>query len=237
MKRIKIVLQTLSRINEKINFPKDKYEKQLKETELDINVNEFFGMKELCSILFILIGIIIFESVIFGIILAIIGWILPDFYLKEKIKERKNKFIRLFPNFLDLLTAAVEAGLNFDAAVAKVIEVSKESLVKKEFSQFLYEIRIGKSRKDALKDMAKRVNIPFFTSFVSSVVQSEQLGVSLASSLRIQADEIRTKRRQLAEKLAMEAPVKLLFPLIVFIFPVTFIMIFGPLLLKFLYGF
>ena len=234
------MIKILGELNRQLKLEplRKKIEPKVSYIKLKYNFYEFLAIKEVSSLTGIMIGVIIFQKVsIFILIFALIGFFLPDIWLNDQCKKKKNKFLKSFPDVLDLLTACVEAGLSFDGAIKKIIEKSKENPIKGEFGQYLYEVKIGKSRKDALKDTAKRIGIPEFTSFISTVIQSERLGTGLAGTLRMQSNEIRVRRRQRVEKLALEAPVKLLFPLVFFIFPTTFLVIFGPILLRLIHGF
>jgi tight adherence protein C len=168
---------------------------------------------------------------------AAAGSFLPLLSLKEKKDKYEREIARDLPYAIDIITVCVEAGLSFDSALAKYVSCGKISRLKDVFAGILADIRLGKSRKEALKDAAKRVRVPEFNSFISSVVQAVELGTAVAGTLRIQAVQLRIKRTQRAEKLAMQAPVKLLLPLIIFIFPVIFLLLFGPLALRMLKGF
>lgn len=158
---------------------------------------------------------------------AIFGFFLPDLWLKSKIDRRQKEIRKALPDALDLLTICVEAGLGLDAAIDRVQEKwdNELSLI---FARVLREMQLGKLRREALRDMASRVGIPEITSFVAAIIQSEQLGVSMANVLRIQADAMRVKRRQLAEEEAQKAPIKMLFPMAFLIFPSLMIVLLGP---------
>lgn len=233
----KPIYKAIAPINVKIR-KRNELEEKLSGARLTETIapEEWLGFKEVLAVLFIIIGFII-GGTVFAIIGFVAAWILPDLWLKEQRDKYEKSILKFLPDALDLLTICVEAGLTFNAAVSKLVEIGKNSGLNSEFSRFLYEIRLGKSRKDALKDMSERVNIKEISSFISSVIQSEQLGTSLASTLRFQSEDVRLKRHRRAEKLALEAPIKLLFPLVAFIFPTTFLMIFGPVVLKFMQGF
>ena len=138
---------------------------------------------------------------------------------------------RSLPDVLDLLTISVEAGLGFDAAVLRVTE-KLGGVLGEEFSRVLQETKMGKSRREALRDMAARVGVDDVSSFVNAVIQAEQLGVSIGSVLRLQSQAMRVKRRQRAEEAALQAPVKMLFPLIFFIFPGLFVVLLGPAVIQ-----
>ena len=158
---------------------------------------------------------------------TLVGYYVPELLLSSRIKRRQEEVLKGLPDALDLLTICVEAGLGFDGAMAKVNEEWENELAL-EFGRVLREIQLGKLRRDALRDMSERVDIPEMTSFVAAIVQSEQLGVSMAKVLRIQADQMRIKRRQAAEEKAQQAPIKMLFPMGVLIFPSLMIILLGP---------
>lgn len=157
----------------------------------------------------------------------VIGFYFPQLWLTSKINKRQHEVRKALPDALDLLTICVEAGLGFDAAMAKVSE-KWESELSLAFSRVIQEIQLGKVRRDALRDMAERLGIPEMTSFVAAVIQSEQLGVSMAKVLRIQSDQMRMKRRQHAEEEAHKAPVKMLIPMALLIFPSLMITLMTP---------
>lgn len=159
------------------------------------------------------------------------GWYYPTLVLKQKATQRQKEITRSLPDVLDLLTVSVEAGLGFDAAISKVVEKTDGAL-SDEFARMLQEIRMGKGRRDALRDLGKRTGNPDLLGFVSAIVQADQLGVSIGNVLRIQSDDLRNKRKARAEEQAMKAPIKILFPLILFIFPAIFIIILGPAIIN-----
>jgi len=157
----------------------------------------------------------------------LIGFGFPSLWLSGRIKARQKAVFRAMPDALDLLTISVEAGLGFDAAMAKVHEKWINELAL-EFGRVIQEIRLGKLRRDALRDMADRLGVNEMTSFVAAVIQSEQLGVSMAKVLRIQSDQMRVRRRQMAEEEAHKAPIKMVFPIALLIFPSIMIILLGP---------
>jgi tight adherence protein C len=167
----------------------------------------------------------------FAIPASALGFYLPDLLLKSTIDRRSKSVRKAMPDALDLLTICVEAGLGFDAAMAKIYEKWPNNLGMA-FGRVVREIQLGKLRREALRDMADRLGIPEMTSFVAAVIQSEQLGVSMAQVLRIQSDQMRVKRRQLAEEEAHKAPVKMLIPMAFLIFPSLCIVIMVPAALK-----
>lgn len=156
-----------------------------------------------------------------------IGFAFPNLWLTSRIQRRQKGVFRAMPDALDLLTIAVEAGLGFDAAMSKVHEKWENDLAL-EFGRVIQEIRLGKLRREALRDMSERLGVPEMTSFVAAVIQSEQLGVSMAKVLRIQSDQMRVRRRQMAEEEAHKAPVKMVFPIALLIFPSILIILLGP---------
>lgn len=164
----------------------------------------------------------------------LMGFFLPDLWLRDSRKRRELAVIRAMPTYLDFITMAVEAGLNLQGALAQAMEKAPASPLRNEFGIVLRDLRSGLPRADALRRMADRLEVNEVTSFVSSMIQAERMGSSLANVLRVQAEQRRNERFQRAEKMAMEAPIKLTFPLIVFIFPVTFIVLGFPIAMKFM---
>jgi tight adherence protein C len=158
---------------------------------------------------------------------AVIGYQLPELWLQSKINRRQKEILRALPDALDLLMICVEAGLGFNAAMARV-QSKWEGELSLIFQRVLREMQLGKPRREALRDMADRVGLSELTSFVAAVIQSEQLGVSMANVLRVQSEAMRVKRRQLAEEEAQKAPIKMLFPMAFLIFPSLLIILLGP---------
>ena len=165
-------------------------------------------------------------------IFMVLGFFIPEMLLTSRIQHRQHEVRKAMPDALDLLTICVEAGLGFDAAMAKVAEKWNNEL-SLAFARALREMQLGKLRREALRDMAERIGIAEMTSFVAAVIQSEQLGVSMAKVLRIQSDQMRVRRRQLAEEEAHKAPIKMLIPLALLIFPSICIVLMTPALLIF----
>jgi len=171
-----------------------------------------------------------------GILLALfflfVGFMLPDMFVSFKARGRREEIRAELPDALDLLAVSVEAGLGFDAAIAKLTEHMEGPLVD-EFALSLGEMRIGETRQHALEKMVQRVQAPELASFVRAIIQADQLGISLGRILRVQATDTRNKRQAAAEEKAMKAPIKMLFPTAVFIFPSMFLIILGPAFLNF----
>lgn len=175
-------------------------------------------------------------TLMFGMVGWIFGYIGPVFYLKKKATVRRLEIERGLPDVLDILTVSVNAGLGFDAALVKVVEKTKGTL-SEEFNKMLHEIKMGKSRRDALKGLGERNEVDDLTQFTSSIIQAEQLGVRISSVLKVQSEDMRTKRKQKAEEKAMKAPLKMLFPLVIFIVPAIFIIILGPAIINIINNF
>jgi tight adherence protein C len=160
---------------------------------------------------------------------ALFGAAYPLLWLRDRVRARHRAIARALPFALDLLTLSVEAGLDFAAALAKVVEKGRKGPLAAELALTLKELKLGKTREEALRNLGDRVRLPALTSFVQALVQADRMGTPLGKVLRILATQLRVERTQRAEKLANEAPVKLLIPLIGCIFPTIFIILFGPI--------
>jgi tight adherence protein C len=158
---------------------------------------------------------------------TVIGFFFPQLWLQSRINSRQTEVRKALPDALDLLTICVEAGLGFDAAMSKVADKWDNELSLM-FGRTIREVQLGKTQREALRDMADRIGLPELTSFVAAVIQSQQLGVSLAKVLRIQSDQLRMKRRQYAEELAHKAPVKMIIPMALLTFPSIMIILMAP---------
>lgn len=165
------------------------------------------------------------------LVMAIIGFSLPLFWLRTAVRSRQRLIVKSLPDSMDLITTCVEAGLGLDAALAKISEQTKGPLAK-ELSQTLREVSMGRLRREALSDLGERTAVPELISFVNAVIQAEQLGVSIGHVLKVQSDQMRTHRRQRAEQLAHEAPIKMMFPLVMCIFPAFLLVILGPAVIR-----
>lgn len=187
---------------------------------------EFLGVRGLCALvcaalpwgLFTLAGAPLPKLLLFTVLFGALGFYMPSIWLGRKINQRQKEIIRALPDALDLLTISVEAGLGFDAAMSKVTE-KWDNQLSQAFARTLSEIRMGKARKEAMRDMADRAEVSELTSFVAAIIQADQLGVSIARVLRIQSEQMRIRRRQRAEEIAQQAPIKMLIPLVFLIFP------------------
>jgi len=175
-------------------------------------------------------------GIVFAPMLGAVGFIVPEYVLTLKARSRRDSVRTQLPDALDLLAVSVEAGLGFDGAVTKLTEHMHGALID-EFQMALNEMRIGEARHTALKKMADRVDAPELTTFVRAVIQADQLGISLGRILRVQATDSRLRRQAAAEEKAMKAPIKMLFPTVLFIFPAMFLVILGPALLNLMHYF
>ncbi|MFL5673687.1 MAG: type II secretion system F family protein [Chloroflexota bacterium] len=204
----------------------------------DMRVADWLGVKAVGAIvggilfffLFAIVGLLGFPFVIgalMAVVGAIFGYIAPEFWLGRKVKARQKAILMMIPDALDLLTISVRAGLGFDAALGKVVEKLAGPL-SDEFRRALAEVRVGKARRDALRDIVARTEVVPLTNFIGAIIQAEQLGVSISKVLQVQSEQLRIERRQRAEEMAAKAPIKMLFPLVGCIFPSLFIVILGP---------
>ncbi|NLG27006.1 MAG: type II secretion system F family protein, partial [Chloroflexi bacterium] len=199
-----------------------------------LGVLDFYGLQLLSTILLGAVALLLvrrqgitLNSMLMGGVLVALGLYLPNFWLSNKIDSRKKEVMRALPNALDMLTIGVEAGLAFESAMLRVAERWDNALTR-EFRHVVLEMRVGTSRDVALQHMAERTSVPDLRTFVAILVQSNQLGVSIAEVLHSQAALMREKRRQRAEAMARQATVKMSFPLVFFIFPALFVVILGP---------
>jgi tight adherence protein C len=202
------------------------------------SATEFLGIRGLAALLLaaltffltMLMDIPPTQRLLFVAVMAFLGFFLPIIWLGSRISRRQDEVVKTLPDALDLLTISVEAGLPFDGAMQKVAE-KWDNEISKAFARMLNEMRVGKSRRDALRDMSDRLDVPDVTSFVAALVQADQLGISIAKVLRIQSEQMRIKRRQRAEEKAQQAPIKMLIPMTFLIFPTILVVILGPAVL------
>ena len=200
-----------------------------------LGVSEFLGLRivlgVLCGglifLLFALSGSSLMNLLLFPILVAAVGYMIPGIWLSRKIKDRKKSICISLPDAIDLLTISVEAGLGFDPALHRVADKWDNELTF-EFRRMLHEMRIGKSRRESMRELANRCGVDDLDVFVSSIIQADQLGVSITQVLRSQSRQLRIRRRQRAEEPAHKAPIKMLFPMAMLIFPALFAVILGP---------
>jgi len=201
---------------------------------------EFFALKLVSCAMLSLIAALALALTDIGVFPAVLaaaalGFMMPSISLAEHRKKREQQIIKMLPVYLDFLTMAVEAGLSFGGAMAQAIANGPRGVFRQELERVTRDVKAGATRMDALQTMAERLDIKEVTSLVTAILQSEKTGGSIGATLRIQADQRRVERFLRAEKLAMEAPVKLIFPLVAFIFPTTFIVLGFPIAMKFLH--
>ncbi|MDP9180347.1 MAG: type II secretion system F family protein, partial [Chloroflexota bacterium] len=165
------------------------------------------------------------------VLVLVIGYAFPKTWLKGKVKAKQKVVIKALPDALDLITTCVEAGLGLDAALQRVAEKSEGPLAE-ELKKMLRDVSMGKLRREAMTELSDRVGVEELSSFITAIIQAEQLGVGIAQVLRVQSDQLRTKRRQRAERQAQEAPIKMIFPLVLFIFPAFLAVILGPAVIR-----
>jgi len=226
------------------NFPNEyleRVDKQLQKTGVSylLKSEQFVALRMVTTVLsfvlaFFLLTMLKVSMPLVMLLSPVIGFYLPDVWLADNRKRRTKEVIMGMPVYLDFLTMSVEAGLNLSGALAQAMEKGPRGALSTEFSIVLRDLRAGLTRSDALRRMSDRLDIQEVTGFVSAIIQAEKLGSSMAQVLRVQAEQRRNERFQRAEKLAMEAPVKLVFPLVIFIFPVTFVVLGFPIVVKFL---
>jgi tight adherence protein C len=204
----------------------------------DLRVADWLGIKAIGAIvggilfffLMVVVNILGLPTIV-GILLtpagALFGYTLPEFWLGGRVRARQKAILLQIPDALDLLTISVRAGLGFDAALGKVVEKLQGPLTD-EFRRALAEVRVGKARREALRDIIPRTEVVPLTNFIGAIIQAEQLGVSISKVLQVQSEQLRIERRQRAEEQAAKAPIKMLFPLVGCIFPSLFIVILGP---------
>jgi tight adherence protein C len=204
----------------------------------DLRVADWLGIKAIGAIvggvifflLFVVVGVLGFPFFI-GLLMTgvglLFGYTIPEFWLGGRVRKRQKAILLMIPDTLDLLTISVRAGLGFDAALGRVVEKLKGPLTD-EFRRALAEVRVGKTRREALRDIVPRTEVPPLTNFIGAIIQAEQLGVSISKVLQVQSEQLRIERRQRAEEAAAKAPIKMLFPLVGCIFPSLFIVILGP---------
>jgi tight adherence protein C len=209
-----------------------------------MQVSDYMGIRGLATVIGIALAItfaVRTNQGAFGLLLLLVilgggAYFLPALWIRSQITKRKEQIQRALPDAIDLLTISVEAGLGFDQSLARVVQKSDNSLTR-EFARVIQEMRVGIARRDALRAMVERSGVDDLSTFISAIIQAEQLGASVANVLRIQSAEMRVRRRQHAETLAHQAPIKMLFPMAFLIFPPIFIVVLGPAIPQVLHAF
>jgi len=210
----------------------------------NLTFNSFVSIQAVSAVLFIILALAISwltnlegqTGVLLLILALVMGAMLPYCVVNSRALNRQMDIQKNLPDVLDLLLVSVEAGLSFTMSLKRVSEQDLGS-ISKEFARGLEEMRMGRTREEALRGIVKRTGVADLSSFISAVIQSEQLGSNIANTLRIQATTMRQKRRQRAEAAAMKAPIKMLFPLVFFIFPTLFVVLLGPAFIQILKAF
>lgn len=198
---------------------------------------EFFFLKEMGVVFTMLLTypMIQPDMMTFWFLMSFsIGYMLPEYWLKGKIKKVKNTIIKELPDAIDLLGLCVNAGLDFMLALKWVVEKSPTSVMTNELNVLLQEINVGKTRRDALKDLSTKYNLPDLSSFSRTLIQADKMGTSVSEALNLLSEDMRLARFRRGEQMAMKAPMKLLVPLLFFIFPVVGILVAGPIFLDFI---
>jgi tight adherence protein C len=185
------------------------------------------GVGIVLSFLIVEYGGTTIQRIVLFVFPIVLGFFGPDAWLARKVEERRVAMQRALPDLLDLMVISVEAGLGFDSALSRVVGTVPGPL-SEEFFRMLQETRVGVSRRDAMRHLMDRTDLDELRSFLLAMIQAEAFGVTIANVLRVQADEMRTKRRQRAQEKAFAAPVKMVFPLVFCIFPALFIVLLGP---------
>jgi tight adherence protein C len=198
-----------------------------------INAQQFVAVRLLSALTGVALFFVLMNAnFLAGALMGGLLMIYPQLWLKATVQKRHLEILKALPNVLDLLTLSVEAGKDFLTALRDILARRKNDALGEELKRTLHEIQLGKQRQAALKELAKRVKQAELTSVINAIVQAEELGVSIAQLLKIQGDQLRGKRFSRAEKLANEAPVKILIPVVLFIFPPVFIILMGPILIQ-----
>ncbi len=241
---MKYVLDIFGKLSPQRNAEQIRQNLQLAGNPYGITPVMFGGMRLGLSIgLFFLFGLITVttmgfttNALMYTMIGTILGYLMPGMWLGNQIKKRQKALTRALPDALDLLTISVEAGLGFDVALQRVTDKSDNEL-SREFKRVLADVRLGRSRREALRDLGERNGVEDLKTFTAAIIQADQLGVSMSKILRLQSDQMRMKRRQRAEEEAQKAPVKMLIPMVFLIFPAIFVVLLGPAVPRFIEAF
>lgn len=219
-------------------FKKSKLEERLFASRVYMIPEQFLAIKEILAFVFLFMTFVFVQSgdILPIVLLPCLGFFAPDLWLALKLKKRKAQICRALPDVVDLLSLCVDAGLDFIAASKWIVEKSIPNAFTEELGLALHEIKIGKSRRDALKDMAKRLNLPDVTGFCRTLIQADRMGIPIAEALSILSEDVRERFFRRTERKALQAPMKMLLPLIFFILPVVGVVVGGPVLLQFMSG-
>jgi len=218
---------------------KERYAQQLERAGLrfELSADEFLALKAGALVVAIGIALIVYVAVAQNLLIVaaviFLGFMFPDIRLQAAVQKQQHAFLRALPGFLDLMALSVEAGMGFDAAVLRLTDVLEQGPLIWRFQAFLRSVNVGKTRTEALREMAQKVDLPDFTAFANTVIQATDSGASMGPVLRTASAEMLSRRFDRAEKAAHELPIKILLPLFVFVFPATFVMVLGPVYFQF----
>ncbi|HZC04006.1 MAG TPA: type II secretion system F family protein [Ktedonobacterales bacterium] len=209
-----------------------------------MQVSDFIGLKGLgtlggaavAGLLIVITHSGTLMSAVLILVFAGLGYVFPDLWLRSKTSQRKTAIANALPDSIDLLTISVEAGLGFDQALARIVSKA-DNLLTREFARVLQQMRLGVARRDALRELVDRTGVEDLSQFVGAIIQAEQLGASIGRVLRIQSAEMRVRRRQRAQRLAQQAPIKMLFPMAFLILPSIFVVVLGPAVPRIVHAF
>ena len=215
------------------------FKKKLLNAGKPLNINQFLALKVIVTFLVPFLLYLFIPSMMQPLMLLAaggIGFICPDIWLNSKVSARQRQIIRDLPYIIELMNICVSSGLDFMVAVTRVTQEFRSCALTDELGLMMREIQMGSSRRDALKNLAQRINSPEVSSFVLTLLQADRMGTPIGKILKSQAEEMRVRRFQKGEEQALKAPIKLLFPLLFFVMPVVLIVVAGPILIQFLYG-
>jgi tight adherence protein C len=219
-------------------FKREKMEEKLFAARVSLMPEHLLAVKQLLAFSFLFLTFLFVKSGDMAplIILPVIGFVAPDLWVNLKIKHRKSRIVRELPDVVDLLSLCVDAGLDFIAAARWIVDKSVPNEFIEELNLVLHEIKVGKSRRDALQAMSRRLNLTDVTAFCRTLVQADRMGIPIAEALSILSDDVRERFFRRSEREALQAPMKMLIPLIFFILPVVGVIVGGPVLLQFMSG-
>jgi tight adherence protein C len=232
------VFNPLNRILIRRFVKRDIIENKLFGARVGLTPEQFFGAKEFVAIFafFLGVGFLPSDEVVKVMFAVLFGFFIPDLWLDMKHKQRRTAVVRSLPDTVDLLSLCVDAGLDFIAAARWIVEKSRPSAFIEEMSLMLHEIKVGKPRREALKDLSRRLNSPDVTAFTRTLVQADRMGTPIAEALAILSEDIRERYFRRAEREALQSPMKMLLPLIFFILPVVGVIVGGPIAIQFMSG-
>jgi len=238
--RLPILLLTDFASSLKMTEAREKYRNKLAQVGVQdvVSVDQLIALRITILIVAVIYGILLVALLpaFFSVLLVVGAWFYIDFWLDDKIRQRRAKTKTELPFFLDMLTLSVEAGLEFTAAIARIVSKMEPSPLREELVVFLRQMQLGMSRRDALRAMAERLEITQITSMVTALIQAADMGASIGAALRTQSEIMNAERFQEAEKKGAEASQKMLFPMVIFIAPAIMLVVLGPLVIQFVYG-